>query len=58
MVASMVETKSVGITFYSDDLLWLERIVVDKGKDEATKFPEMLTKRIEQAQKAHCKPLI
>ena len=54
----MVETRSVEIAFYGDDLLWLERIVVDKDKDEAMKFPEMRTKRIEQAQKAHCKPLI
>jgi len=54
----MVETKSVGITFYSDDLLWIERIVVDKDKDEALKFLQMLQKRVEQAQKAHCKPLV
>jgi len=40
-------------------LLWLERIIVDRDKDEALKFTEIIKKKAENQEEKHqCGPRI
>jgi hypothetical protein len=51
----MAEIKTA-IPLDSNDLLWLEQIVMDRDKEEALKFIEKIKKKIDGQQKSHCKP--
>lgn len=46
------------ISLDDKDLIWLEGIVVDRDKDEALKFAEMIKKKIEEQEVHKCRPPI
>lgn len=48
----------VTVILRNDDLLWLERIVVDKDREEALKFAVRVKKEVDEKQRSHCKPRI
>ena len=48
--------KPVTVTLSRDDLVRLEQIVMDKDRDEAMRFVQMVKDRVEQQQKSQMKP--
>lgn len=40
------------------DLIWLESIVVDRDKDEALKFADMIKRKVEEQEGHKCGPRI
>lgn len=51
----MTELKPLTVALSGGDLVWLAQIVMDKDKDEALRFMEMLSKQVEQQQKSQMK---
>lgn len=48
---------AVSILLDDKELIWLEGIVVDKDKDEALKFAELIKTKIEEQKEPHqCGP--
>ena len=54
----MPEMKPVTVTLSRDDLVRLEQIVMDKDRDEAMRFVQLLRERVEQQQKSQMKPAL
>ena len=52
----MPELKPVTVTLSRDDLVRIEQIVMDRDKDEAMRFVQMVKDRVEQQQKSQMKP--
>ena len=52
----MPEMKPVTVPLSRDDLVRLEQIVMDKDRDEAMRFVQMVKDRVEQQQKSQMKP--
>ncbi|MEW6214773.1 MAG: hypothetical protein AB1478_06145 [Nitrospirota bacterium] len=46
------------ISLDDKDLLWLEGIILDRDKDGALKFAEMIKKKIEEQEGHKCGPRI
>ena len=54
----MTERKSATVTLNGPELVRLEQIVMDKDKDEAMRFVQMVKDRVEQQQKSQMKPAV
>jgi hypothetical protein len=52
----MPELKPVTVTLSRDDLVRMEQIAMDKDRDEAMRFVQLLRERVEQQQKSRMKP--
>lgn len=47
---------SASILLDDKDLVWLEGIVVDRDKDEALKFADMIKRKVEGQEEHRCGP--
>lgn len=50
--------EDIFIKLTSAELSLLEMIIIDKDKEEALKFVQLIKKKVKEQQQIHCKPPI